>query len=148
MQIKHPHIKPIVLLILCFLAGTGKVWADTWDGTNPTTTWSAANVTAAGITGSGTEGNPYVIHDATGFVYFWWAANNGSLSSSTQYWKLDADIDLDNKTWSYVNKNGTFKGKFDGQNHTISNIALTVDNNSNFGLLTTIQGASATNLAR
>lgn len=119
-----------------------------WDGTAPATTWNAANRTAAGITGSGTQADPYTIHDAKGFVYFWWASNNGSLSSSTQYWKLDADIDLDNHTWPHVNLNRTFKGKFDGQNHTISHMLLEpATGNYNYGLFCMIDGESATKRA-
>ena len=141
----------LLLLALILTMGVGKAWAQTvskWDGANPTTTWNAANRTAAGITGAGTEEDPYVIHDAKGFVYFWWAANNGSLSSSTQYWKLDADIDLANKPWPYVNLNKEFKAKFDGNNHTISNMNLVPSTaNNNYGLFHTIKGANADNHA-
>lgn len=143
--------RKVFFLFIMLLMGVGSAWGQTasvWDGTKPTETWDAANRTAAGITGAGTEADPYVIKDAKGFVYFWWAANNGSLNSSTQYWTLDADIDLDNRTWPYVNKNGNFKGKFDGQNHTISNIKLEpATANYNYGLFCVIQGANATNHA-
>lgn len=131
--------------------GSCAAWAQSasvWNGTNPTTTWNAANITAAGITGSGTQSNPYVIHNATGFVYFWWAANNGNLNSSTQYWKLDADIDLNNHSWPFVNLNKTFKGKFDGQNHTISNMKLEPSTaNYNYGLFCMVEGQAADNRA-
>ncbi len=142
------EIKKVLLFLIMMVMGVGSAWADKWDGTNPTTTWNTANVTAAGITGSGTEANPYVIHDAKGFVYFWWAANNGSLNSSTQYWKLDADIDLDNHSWPYVNLNKTFKGKFDGQNHTISNMKLEpATANYNYGLFCMVEGQTTDNRA-
>lgn len=151
MKRRNKIYNKIILLLILLLVGTAFSWAQTaskWDGTNPTTTWSAANVTAAGITGSGTEANPYVIHDATGFVYFWWAANNGSLSSNTQYWKLGADIDLDNHTWPHVNLNKTFKGKFDGQNHTISNMKLEpATANYNYGLFCMVEGQATDNRA-
>lgn len=140
----------VFVLFIMIVMGVGSVWAQAsvWDGANPATTWNAANRTAAGITGAGTEADPYVIHDAKGFVYFWWAANNGSLSSSTQYWKLDADIDLANKPWPYVNLNKEFKAKFDGNKHTISNMNLVPSTaNYNYGLFHTIKGANADNHA-
>lgn len=139
------------IILICIAMGSCAAWAQSasvWNGTNPTTTWNAANITAAGITGSGTQSNPYVIHNATGFVYFWWAANTGKISSSTQYWALGADIDLDNNTWAYVNSNGTFKGKFDGQNHTISNMKLVPHTtNYNYGLFCIVEGQAADNRA-
>lgn len=139
------------IILICIAMGSCAAWAQSasvWDGTTPSTTWNAANITAAGITGSGTQSNPYVIHNATGFVYFWWAANNGKISSSTQYWALGADIDLDNNTWAYVNSNGTFKGKFDGQNHTISNMKLVPHtSNYNYGLFCMVEGQAADNRA-
>lgn len=140
----------LVMLALCIFSCT-RAYAATskWDGTAPATTWNAANITAAGITGAGTQANPYVIHDAKGFVYFWWAANNGKLTSSTQYWKLDVDIDIDNHSWPYTNKNGTFKGKFDGQNHTISHMLLEPSTgNYNYGLFCMIEGQAADNRAQ
>ncbi|MCQ2283170.1 MAG: hypothetical protein MJZ99_11210 [Bacteroidales bacterium] len=138
-------------MIICIAMESCAVWAQSasvWDGVTPATTWNAAGIAAAGITGSGTEADAYVIHNATGFVYFWWAANNGNLDSSTQYWKLDADIDLNNTSWPYANLNKTFKGKFDGQNHTISNMKLVPHtSNYNYGLFCMVEGQAADNRA-
>lgn len=66
---------------------------------------------------------------------FWFAnevnVNNNSFSGKTV--KLDADIDLENAEWTPVGQTGAtqFKGTFDGQNHTISN--LNIDKTSETG---------------
>lgn len=66
---------------------------------------------------------------------FWFAnevnVKNNSFSGKTV--KLDADIDLENAEWTPVGQTGAtqFKGTFDGQNHTISN--LNIDKTSETG---------------
>lgn len=66
---------------------------------------------------------------------FWFAnevnVKNNSFSGKTV--KLDADIDLENAEWTPVGQTGAtqFKGTFDGQNYTISN--LNIDKTSETG---------------
>lgn len=66
---------------------------------------------------------------------FWFAnevnVKNNSFSGKTV--KLDADIDLENAEWTPVGQTGAtqFKGTFDGQDHTISN--LNIDKTSETG---------------
>lgn len=118
-----------------------------WDGTVPAipADTKVATVNDAGITGNGTAESPFLIKTAKDFVYFWTAAYNGKISSSTQYWRLDADIDLANHSWAtYIEKNGTFKGKFDGNYHTISNMTLAPSKaNLNYGLFCQVEGQAA-----
>ena len=48
---------------------------------------------------------------------------------------LTQDIDLDNKPWTPIgDANHIFKGTFDGQNHTITNLVVNGGTNSNQGL--------------
>lgn len=141
------------------MAPAMEAWAQetTWDGTDWSTTAPkfADNAFAdEGLTVDGHDGKSwetaYVITTAKQFAYFAWIVrNNKTGRGSNYYWKLGADIDLGNHDWINFggNAGGAFQGHFDGQNHTVSNVTLNVTTNSNYGLLTTIQGASATNLA-
>ena len=52
--------------------------------------------------------------------------------------KLGADIDLGAKPWLPIGSSGSFKGHFDGQNHTVSNITVNQDNAKHKGALTSV----------
>lgn len=130
------------------------MWAqapfDKWNGTAPAipANTNVATVNDAGIQGDGTQASPFLIKNANDFVFFWTAANNGKITSSTQYWRLEANIDLDNKAWTYVDKNCTFKGKFDGNGKTIKNMKLAPPTkNLNYGLFCVVEGQAADNRA-
>lgn len=146
------NLKRFVALTL-MLFSCHWAWADTWDGTNYS--FAENKFADEGLTVDGHDGKSweksYVITNARQLAYFAWIVkNNKTGRASAYYWKLGADIDLNgtNYAWSFgSNAGGAFQGHFDGQNHTISNIKLNVTTNSNYGLLTTIQGASATSLA-
>ena len=77
------------------------------------------------ITGTGTELDPYIVHDVTemhtvlsGYNTYWYA--------QTEFWmNLDADIDAENITWPIMkDQNSAYKpiANIDLQGHTISNI--------------------------
>ena len=126
--------KTLVTLMLLFLAGVGSAWAapSVWDGTTMTKP-----------SGAGTEGSPYVITNAAEFAWF---GNN--MGSNTTYFRLDADIDLNNKEWKKGdNSSATFKGHFDGQGHTVSNVSITAVSGKNNGLFCNISGTDAKNRA-
>ena len=87
--------------------------------------------------------------------------NNGNTSQAFlgKYFKLTADIDLKNGIWmpigkyyNYGNGNGNnrlFFGKFDGNGHVIKNMHIQwegTDAWSAWGLFSTLQGSSSTNL--
>ncbi len=134
-----------LFVLLLLIAGVGSAWADMWDGTIKK---DADNQTAPnGIKGKGTEADPYLINDANGFAYFMRCVHE-KRTGYNSYWKLDADIDLNNHPWAHGSNTGnSFQGHFDGGNHTVSNVKLDVTTTSNYGLFPTIQGASATALA-
>ncbi|MBQ0073070.1 MAG: hypothetical protein KBT34_02625 [Prevotella sp.] len=147
----------ILLALLLLTTGATSAWAqeppvfDKWDGKVPAVpaNTNVATVNAAGITGDGTMGSPFLIKNANDFAFFWTASYNGKISSSTQYWRLDANIDLDNKSWAtYIEKNGTFKGKFDGNGKIIKNMNLAPSKaNLNYGLFCQVEGQAANNRA-
>lgn len=91
--------------------------------------------------GSGTQEDPYTITTEEGFWNFAEAVNNGSLDTDGVYFRLETDVDLENRDWipigngqvdfnfSYQDSTDSdvpaiFRGHFDGNGHTISNLHI------------------------
>ena len=111
--------------------------------------------------GSGTKNDPYLISNDKELAKLARDVNNGNTSQAFlgKYFKLTADIDLKNGIWmpigkyyNYGNGNGNnrlFFGKFDGNGHVIKNMHIQwegTDAWSAWGLFSTLQGSSSTNL--
>ena len=111
--------------------------------------------------GSGTKNDPYLISNDMELAKLARDVNNGNTSQAFlgKYFKLTADIDLSGGIWmpigkyyNYGNGNGNnrlFFGKFDGNGHVIKNMHIQwegTDAWSAWGLFSTLQGASSTNL--
>lgn len=111
--------------------------------------------------GDGSKTNPYEIATAEQLAKLASDVNNGNTPQAFlgKYFKLTADIDLKNGIWmpigKYYNKgygngeNRLFFGKFDGNGHVIKNMHIQwkgTDAWSAWGLFSTLQGASSTNL--
>ena len=110
-----------VVLSLCLLITTtaittiSTVAADTWDGT----------IAASFAGGSGTETDPYQIATGAQLAYLATLINGSSNSTYCScYYVLTADIDLNNISWTPIGyaSRFCFKGTFDGDGHTISNL--------------------------
>jgi len=95
----------------------------------------ADNVTVAtpavtGLSGEGTEASPYLINNLEELKWFQEKvdelAQDGSTQFAGKYFKLTDDIDLAGINWNPIGTmsgdHGSFKGVFDGDNHTISNL--------------------------
>ena len=111
--------------------------------------------------GEGTADKPYIIKDDYQLAKLARDVNNGNKHSGI-YFKLGADINLDEALWlpisQWDNSDSKFGGKFDGDGHTISNMHLQWEAASgkwvNWGLFGSIKGtadkienyASVTNL--
>ena len=89
-----------------------------------------------GLTGSGTEEDPYLINDIDDLIWFRDKVNtytsDGSNQFKGEYVKLTADIDLDGINWTPIGTNSVgdhmaFLGHFDGDGHTISNLYINAD---------------------
>lgn len=111
--------------------------------------------------GSGTKNDPYLISNDMELAKLARDVNNGNTSQAFlgKYFKLTADIDLRGGIWmpigkyyNYGNGNGNnrlFFGKFDGNGHVIKNMHIQwegTDAWSAWGLFSTLQGSSSTNL--
>lgn len=111
--------------------------------------------------GSGTQNDPYLISNDMELAKLARDVNNGNTMQAFlgKYFKLTADIDLSGGIWmpigkyyNYGNGNGNnrlFFGKFDGNGHVIKNMHIQWEGKdawSAWGLFSTLQGASSTNL--
>ena len=111
--------------------------------------------------GDGSKTNPYKIATAEQLAKLARDVNNGNTSQAFlgKYFMLTQDIDLSGGIWmpigkyyNYGNGNGNnrlFFGKFDGNGHVIRNMHIQwegTDAWSAWGLFSTLQGASSTNL--
>ena len=111
--------------------------------------------------GDGSKTNPYKIATAEQLAKLARDVNYGNTSQAFlgKYFKLTADIDLSGGIWMPIGKyynygkdngnNRLFFGKFDGNGHVIKNMRIQwegTDTWSAWGLFSTLQGASSTNL--
>lgn len=141
----------LVAVLLLSVGTFSYAQADTWDGTY-STSWSAA-----GITGAGTAANPYIIDKAHKFATLGYMTQLNNNNTLNKYFRLDADIDLDgtNREWTFGMSNpNCFRGHFDGNGHTISNVKMvarssqeTGSYNGRYGLFSGLQGNNANQTA-
>ena len=113
-----------VQLIIVYIS----IFATPWDG--------AIATGYAG--GTGSSGSPYLIATPQQLAYLAQQANAANANTVAKYFKLTADIDLNNLAWTPIGTNATlyFGGIFDGDNHSIFNLLVnrpTTDYNGLFG---------------
>lgn len=99
------------------------------------------------FSGAGTAANPYLIKSANDLARLAWAVKNGVTESSAgKYFKLTVDINLNARKWGRIGHTGVFfRGTFDGDGHTISQMNISVDD-SNRGLFGATDNATVKNL--
>lgn len=79
------------------------------------------------FTGAGTEADPYLISSVADFNKFVAATNEQGLCFEGDYFKLTTDLDLNYAAFTPVSSADEtlgFAGIFDGDNHTINNLAI------------------------
>jgi hypothetical protein len=115
-------------------------------------------LTSAAISGDyyhNLEDNTYYIGSKAGLYAFAAAVNAGGNSSTTsgvttyyhysgKTFNLVADIDLNNEAWTPIGtEDNPFKGTFDGNNHTISNLYINDSTKSYIGLFGVMNDSNA-----
>lgn len=145
-------IKMLFGILTILLMSTQEIWGQTYS-----IDLYAQNYAG----GSGTKNDPYLISNDKELAKLARDVNNGNTSQAFlgKYFKLTADIDLSGGIWmpigkyyNYGNGNGNnrlFFGKFDGNGHVITNMHIQwegTDAWSAWGLFSTLQGSSSTNL--
>lgn len=122
----------------------------TFDTAEELTTEKTAIVTLGVIGGEDSELTPeedgsYVITDAAGLIRFAQQVNSGETFEDETV-KLGADIDLAGFDWTPIegimegSTKKVFKGTFDGQEHTISNLTVAITGKASAGLFADCQG--------
>ncbi len=105
-------------------------------------------VTLSATASSGTpqiSDGAYQIGTAAELTWFATAINDGT--AETQNAVLTADIDLNNAEWTPIgNKSNKYSGTFDGQNHSIRNLSITVGTQY-LGLFGNVNGGTIQNLS-
>lgn len=114
-----------------------------------------------GLEGEGTEENPYLINNLDELKWFRDQVDkcdqNGSTQFEGKFFKLTSDINLDEdgdgigENWNPIgtmsSDKGSFKGVFDGDNHTISNLYIESTEAKGIGLFSrTVNKAQIKNL--
>ncbi|HON21442.1 MAG TPA: hypothetical protein PLW70_08905, partial [Bacteroidales bacterium] len=92
-----------------------------WDGT--ATPW---------VFGDGTAQMPYQIENASQLAYMANEINSNADAYAGDYFELVADIDLNGHNWAPIGNTSTnpFQGYFDGNNHFINDLNITVSGNN------------------
>ena len=76
------------------------------------------------LSGSGIETDPYLVNNLAELKFFRDSVNNGNTYDG-KYIQLTADIDLANEEWTPIGTSSNcFKGMFDGNGKTISNLFI------------------------
>lgn len=97
----------------------------------------------ADFEGAGTAANPYKIQNVDDLKKLAKKVNGGEAYANT-YFKLTADIDLENESWTPIGtENNSFQGTFDGDGHQITN--LTITGGSYVGLFGYVENATIRN---
>lgn len=93
-------------------AGDYDVDALVWDGTSTSKPTGYNSVTPGEV-------------NITTAAELAWLAEQSYATFENYTFKLTADIDLNNHEWKPIGYRSVFKGTFDGQNHTVSNLKCT-----------------------
>lgn len=121
-----------LLVTVCAVAQTTS--ALPWDGT--TTTWTQ---------GAGTQANPYLIENGAHLAYLADKVNTGTTYAGV-YFKMVNDIDMDGNPWTPIGTDATnsFRGVFDGDNHSVFDVNMTAG--TYLGLFGYTSGATIKNV--
>lgn len=113
-----------VKMRLALLALAALVWiavpvsaraeTDVWNGT----------IASGFAVGTGTENDPYQINTAAELAYFAKSVNDGKWYDG-EYIILKNNINLNNQEWTPIgNHSNSFRGNFDGGNHTVTGMRI------------------------
>lgn len=106
----------LALAALAWIAVPVSARAETnvWDGT----------IASGFAVGTGTENDPYQINTAAELAYFAKSVNDGKWYDG-EYIILKNNINLNNQEWTPIgNHSNSFRGNFDGGNHTVTGMRI------------------------
>lgn len=122
-----------------YLAKSGKI---TVNGATKT-----VDVALDAVKGDGSKENPFIIDSKAALVNFAEKVNEGVKEYVEGYAKVEADVNLENMSWTPIGKNWTdaYKGSFDGGKHTISGLNVTTAR-TYYGFFGCLNNATVENL--
>ena len=89
--------------------------------------WDGSSVSAA-LIGSGTEFDPYIISSENDLAFVAKQVNDAVTGYEGEFFKLTVDLDLGNNLWTPIGVGSNyFRGTFDGDGHTVSNLNVKTD---------------------
>ena len=105
--------------------------------------WSGSYSDSSGFV---IDGTTVTISSANGFAYFANQVNNGTTYSGYAV-NLTTDIDLANLSFVGIGTHQTaFRGIFDGKNHSVSGVNISITNDYNVGLFREVLSGKISNL--
>ena len=89
--------------------------------------WDGSSVSAS-LIGSGTEFDPYLISSENDLAFVAKQVNDAVTGYEGEFFKLTVDLDLGNNLWTPIGvAKNYFRGTFDGDGHTVSNLNVKTD---------------------
>jgi len=98
-----------------------------------------------GLSGNGTEENPYIIDSVEDLETMAYAVNESSTYADAHY-KMTANLDLKNSSFKGIGSEYAFTGTFDGSGHVLKNVNIDKDGAENTGVFHKTDGATIKNL--
>ena len=124
------------IMLISLLPVTALAGETAWNGTTVDTSWYDDNTT---------DTDEFTISDSADLAGLAELVNEGNNFSGKTI-KLGADIDLGGKEWTPIgNSTNSFKGVFEGNKHTISNLFINSPTKSNIGLFGVTQSGEVKN---
>lgn len=116
---------------------------------NDENAWDGKTVSTSFEYGNGTKDNPYLIKSGADFMYFKSIIEESDEYNSL-YYKLDDNINMGSNSITGIGtKDNYFKGHFDGNGYTISNVSIEksiINNDNYYGLFNYTENAYIYNL--
>ena len=102
------------------------------------------------VVGDGSQGNPYIIANAAQLAYMENEINTNSNAYTDAHFQLISDIDMNGYQWAGIGNSNSnpFQGHFDGNNHTIDNLNMSITGTTPvyIGLFGYLNNASVSNV--
>ena len=111
-----------IVIVLAMLASMMMIMIPSasavWDGSSA----------SASLIGSGTEFDPYLISSENDLAFVAKQVNDAVTGYEGEFFKLTVDLDLGNNLWTPIGvATNYFRGNFDGDGHTVSNLNVKTD---------------------
>lgn len=138
MKTKALKIVNLIVAAIVALFAVGQAFAWFINSASDTPKFGGSSSQGYYARGSGTQTDPYIINQPVHLYNLAWLQNNGFYDDGVYYFELDenlsASLDMQSGTQKYIippigNKAHPFKGVFNGNGKTISNLKVSTNKN-------------------